>query len=45
MKTFGTKILPKDNNLTHYHREVSSIMKDIEMEYKTYDSCPNDHIL
>jgi len=41
----ANKILPKDNKLPHSHREVSSIMKDIGMEYKTYDACPNDHIL
>lgn len=41
----ANKILPKDNNLPHSHREVSSIMKDIGMEYKTDDACPNDHIL
>ncbi|XP_059074295.1 uncharacterized protein LOC131874628 [Cryptomeria japonica] len=45
LRLLANKILPKDNKLPHSHREVSLVMKDIGMEYNTYDACPNDHIL
>ena len=33
------------NILPRTYRDLSSIMKDIWMEYKSFDVCPNDHII
>ena len=38
-------LLPKSNILPRTYREVSLIMKEIGMEYKAIDACPNDHTI
>ena len=38
-------LLPPSNILPHSYKELSTIMKDIGMEYQIIHKCPNDHII
>ena len=38
-------LLPSSNILPRTYRYLSTIMKDIGMEYQANDACPNDHII
>jgi hypothetical protein len=38
-------LLPPSNILPRTYRDLSSIMKDIGMEYQAIDACPNNHII
>ena len=38
-------LLPTSNILSHTYRDLSSIIKDIGMEYQDFDACPSDHII
>ena len=42
---FGDFLLPSSNILSHTYQYLQIIIKDIGMEYKTIDACPNDHII
>ena len=37
-------MLPTSNILPCTYGDLSTIMKDIGMEYQDFDACPNDHI-
>jgi hypothetical protein len=41
----GDFFLPPSNNISRTYCELSTIMKDIRMEYQVIDACPNDHII
>ena len=40
----GEYFLPSPNKLPRTYRELSAILKEIGMEYRAIDACPNDHI-
>jgi hypothetical protein len=44
-RLLGEFLLPSSNTLPCTYRELSAIMKDIGMEYKVIDACPNDHVI
>jgi hypothetical protein len=44
-RLLGEFILPSSNTLPRTYRELSTIMKDIGMEYQAIDACPDDHII
>ena len=44
-RLLGEFFLPPSYNLPRTHQELSSIMKDIRMEYRDIYACPNDHII
>jgi hypothetical protein len=41
----GEYFLPSPNKLPCAYRELSSILKEIGMEYQAIDACPNDQII
>ena len=44
-RLIGECLLPPSNILPHSYQELSTIMKDIGMEYQTIHACPNEHII
>ena len=44
-RLLGEFLLPTSNILPCTYRDLSSIMKDISMEYQYFDACPNDNII
>jgi hypothetical protein len=44
-RLLGEFLVPSSNILCHTYRDLHAIMKYIGMDYKTIDSCPNDHII
>jgi len=44
-RLIGEFLLPPSNILPRSYRELSTVMKDIGMEYQAIHACPNDHII
>jgi hypothetical protein len=44
-RLIGEYFLLSPNKLPRTYRELSTILKEIGMEYQAIDACPNDHII
>jgi hypothetical protein len=44
-RLIGEYLLPLPNKLPCTYQELSTILKEIGMEYQVIDACPNDHII
>ena len=44
-RLLGDVLLPTSNIFSCTYREIFVIMKEIGMDYKAIDACPNDHII